>query len=301
MIPRRIPIERIDRTAGTMKSRMLPGSVFKGLYLALFINTTEAGTSTQTVREVCQMIDKLEITLDGSDTQVSIPMDFLLDLNTYEFGVSPDSTLVTTGPAQDQIVHLYLPFALLRAVVPKDTLLDTRKLSSAVINVHWNSGNTMTGVDTVNSGYLLINGAEYTNVARDVIFGRHEFSYSNGGLNKTGKIEFDLEVRGNNQYRRLWVYTYDSAGALSNDEIDNLLVRDRTFTHFDATEKEVQAMNKVNFNLSSVTTGLYVIDFPTDGMMTERINAMALDELVLEINSEVTDGTFRIVKEKVIA
>ena len=50
----------------------------------------------------------------------------------------------------------------------------------------------------------------------------------------------------------------------------------------------------------SVQTGLYVLDFTRDGKLTQRIDARNLSELIVDVNSLVSNGTMEIVKEKAI-
>lgn len=300
MIPRKMNIQRVGFTAGTMKTQALPMSVFSGLDLGLYMTATNDAAPTVTIDQLCQVISKIDLVLDGSDTQISIPFEMLYHLNKLENIVDPMYYIFPTASTLGtSYVHLHLPFELIRAINPKDTLLDTRKLSSAVIQVHFKSGTTM-GDATISSGYLTIAPSEYAGVDAAAVFGRHEFGYSVADLNKTGKIEINLEVKGRNQYRRLWLFVYATGAALSDTQIDNVKVRTRTFDLLNISGDQLKATNRRNFNQTANTTGLYIVDFPTHGMMSERVDATGLDELVLELNSLVTNGTVTVVKEKVI-
>jgi hypothetical protein len=239
------------------------------------------------------IIQKVELVANGQDTIVSVPGFHLYYASKRERGVAPLSTITSTAGR----MSLFLPMALIRAISPQDTLLDARGLSSLTLKVTW--GSDIAGTATASAATLEINTEEYSNVPVDSKFGRHEFGYDIVNLDAAAVKQFKLDVGSNNQYRRLWLYVLDGSDALANTEISKIGVKTRSFYYMNENSDVVQASNREDYNLAE-DAGVYVIDFPSGGMMSERLDARALSELILEVTSLVTDGTLYIVKEKVI-
>lgn len=289
-IPRKLEVEEVVFSASSMKTRELPLTVYKGLRLDL--NTIHSG-ATPTDWEVANLIQKIELVINGQDTVVSIPFFHLFFQNKKENGVAPFSSHTSTVSR----MSVTLPFALLRAIVPHDTLMDARRFSSLVLRVTWNTD--ILGTAAVTSATLKINTDEFSNVPQDAKFARHEYGYDIVNLDAVKAHQFKLDVGSNNQYRRLWLYVQDGSDALANTEISKIGVKTRSFYYLNENSDIVQAENNDAFNIVA-DAGVYVIDFPSGGQMSERLDARSLSELILEVTSLVSDGTLTIVKEKVI-
>jgi len=312
-IPRNLKVEQIDFVANSLRTRRLALSTFKDLLLEFYTSASLSGDII-TVDQYLKMIQKISVILNGQDTLVSVPFYFLYYMNYYEFSSIPP-TLITTSATDTKInkVVVLLPFALLRAVNPQDTLLDARRLTSCILEVQF--GAVITGMTNV-TGHLQIDTAEYASVAADQGFSRHEYGWEEIALDKVGIIETDLEVRSNNQYRRLWLFAWDgSTPAVRSDaEITNIEVKSRSFYYYDQEASSTQFRNALEFNLMNPAqlviggnqvayahaAGVYVIDLPTFGLMSQRADARALSEFVVRITSGVTDATLDIIKEKAI-
>jgi hypothetical protein len=287
---RKLEIESVAWAASTLKTREMPLTVYKGLRFDL--NTTHSG-ATPSIDELLAIIQKVELVANGQDTIVSVPGFHLYYASKRERGVAPLSTITSTAGR----MSLFLPMALIRAISPQDTLLDARGLSSLTLKVTWAAD--IAGTATASAASLEINTEEYSNVPVDSKFGRHEFGYDIVNLDAASVKQFKLDVGSNNQYRRLWLYVLDGSDALANTEISKIGVKTRSFYYMNENSDVVQASNREDYNLAE-DAGVYVIDFPSGGMMSERLDARALSELILEVTSLVTDGTLYIVKEKVI-
>lgn len=289
-INRKLEVESIAFSASAMKTRDLPLTVFKGLRFDL--NTVHSG-ATPTDWECLNLINKIELVIGGQDTIISIPFFHLFFQNKRENAVAPFSSHGATASR----MSLYLSHALLRAMAPHDTLLDARRFSSLVLRVHWNAD--ILGTAAITSANLEINTDEFSNVAQDAKFARHEFGYDIVNLDAIKSHNFKLDVGSNNQYRRLWLYVQDGSDALANTEISKIGIKTRSFYYMNENSDVVQARNNDNYNIAS-DAGVYVIDFPSGAQMSERLDARSLSELILEVTSLVADGTLTIVKEKVI-
>lgn len=299
-MPRSLEVERIDWSASALKPRTLPATVYKGLFLNLVLTTTNDGAAALTARQLAQAIAGLKITLAGQDVLVNIPGEFLYVLNNYDFSKSPPVTIdLVAGAGKVQKLSLYLPFALTRAVLPEDTLLDARKFSSVIIDIQWCSA-TGIGTDiTITSGYLEIQTDEYNQVPDAAAFARHEFGFTVENLTSTGTLNYKLDYAGNNQYKRLFLMTKNAAGADANTEINKAGVKVRSFYYLLNSGERIQNENEVRYAISPLT-GIYVLDFTRDGKMTQRLDARTLTELFLEVNCAVSGGLLHVLKEKAI-
>jgi len=296
------PIERIAWAASTMKPRKLPASVLRGLWLHIILTTTNTGGAALTAYDLAKAVNKFRIVLNGQDTKMRVPGYHLYMMNYYDFSHEPQSVLDTNvGTGKTQKLFLYLPEALVRAGIPIDTLLDGRssnKITSVHLEIDWAAAAIGTNV-TVTSGYVNIYPSKYTGVPVGVQIARHEWAHDLFTLSSTGEVDLKLAYGGDNEYRRLFIYAFDSSGDLDDDQFDNIKVKSGSFTWKDLKSEVVQAQNVFQFSIAN-KTGVYIIEFPTDGLMSERIDAKSLDEFVVTVNSLVTNGTVEIVSEKYI-
>jgi hypothetical protein len=297
--PRRLEVESITFSSGALRSRELPKTVYKGLWLKLSITHTNGVGPTITADSLMAVLSKINIVINGQDQLKSVPFRHIFYRNQYDFSIAPQSSLFTTNSVQGtSYVWAYLPFAMTRSLNPEDTVLDARKFQSLMLEANWGSS-IGTNVTSLDSGTLKIYTDEYSNVDENFAGGRHEENVVSRNLDATGSRTLELEVGSNNQYRRLWIYTRNSSAALSNVQIDNLIVKSRAFNYDNINADALQQFNAWEF-AQSPQTGLYVLDFTRDGKLTQRIDARNLSELIVDVNSLVSNGTMEIVKEKAI-
>ncbi len=300
--PRILPVESILFASGGLRPREMPKTVYKGLLCKVTINHTNGGTPVITADSFLAVLSKLNLTINGQDQLLSVPLRHWFYQNNYDFSRLASgnqiSLYTTASGTGNSIAYFYIPLGLTRALNPEDTILDSRGFKSLVLEANWGTS-IGTGVTSLNSGQLDIFPDEYSNV--DEAFGgaRHEMNVSSRNLDATGSRTLELETKSNNQYRRLWIYTRDSAGALSDSQIDNITVRSRSFNYVNVKADVLQRYNGWEF-AKDHQTGLYVVDFTRDGKMTQRVDARELSELIVEVNSLVSNGTIDVVKEKAI-
>jgi hypothetical protein len=241
-------------------------------------------------------------------------------MNCYEYAAAP-YFFFDHASAGDQYkkTSVILPFALLRAVNPQDTLLDARRLSSMILEVNFGNPAGLAEITSVDAGYVKINTGEYSNVGQDAQFARKEYGWDTIDFTSAGTLQHRLEVQSNNQYRRLWIFTWDDSTptARVNDAISNIKLRSRSFHFVDYENDYLQWRNLLEFNQvnpasvtydpvaadsynSSPITGLYVLDAPDYGLMSQRIDARELSELVLEVETENGTDSMEVIKEKAI-
>ena len=296
---RRLQIEKVDYSANTLRTRDIFKSVYKYLQLILKVTHTNGASPSITAESLCKLINKISLTINGQDTILSIPFYHLYYMNWYESQREPSKSLYTTASSQGtSTISLILPFAMMRAVRPNDTLLDLRKVSTAVLGVDWGTS-IGSGVSSIDSAELQIYTGEYSNVQEAEPLARHEMSHITTTISATGAKQIDLEVGANNQYKALWLYVRDSGGSLSDSVIDKIELESRGFHFVDVSAEAVKWDNALAFGMSP-QTGVYVIEAITDGELSKRLDARALHELILKLNSKVSSGSVEVVKEKAI-
>jgi len=307
MFKREAQIQRLDWAASQMVQRELPYTVLRGLFLKLILTTTNGAAAALTALQLASVISEVRVRINGSDTRKALSGEWLWIMNYNDFSKSPEASIDTgLGSGRTQSITLYLPAALTRAVRPSDTVLDLRKLppmnpvSTATLEVQF--GAAAIGTDmVVTSGYVNIQSVEYT--GKDLEGVRpwqaiHEFSHVLFPVSVTGVNRIMVETGGVNEYRRFFVATKNAAGAYSNDQISSIAVRAREYTWIETASDLIQDMNAQQFSISPLT-GVYIIDFCTDGLMSERLDAKGLGELTIEPNVLLAGGTIFLLKEKV--
>ncbi len=300
--PRLLPIEQILFASGSPRSRELPKTVYKGLLCKLTINHTNGASPVISVDSFLNVLPKLNLIINGQDQILSVPARHWFYQENYDFSRlaagNHQSLFTTVSSTGNSIVWFYVPISLTRSLNPEDTILDARGFKSLILEANWGTA-VGTGVTTLNSGQLDIFTDEYSNVDENFAGGRHEFNVTARNLDAVAARTLELETKSNNQYRRLFIYTRDSTGALSDTQIDNIIVRSRSFNYINMKADSLQRLNGFDFARDH-QTGLYVVDFTRDGKMTQRVDARELSEFIVEVNSLVSNGTIEVVKEKVI-
>uniref|UniRef100_A0A6H1Z5T4 Viral coat protein P2 C-terminal domain-containing protein n=2 Tax=viral metagenome TaxID=1070528 RepID=A0A6H1Z5T4_9ZZZZ len=302
----RKPVQRIDWAASAYAPRLLPLGLLRGVSLDMVLTTTNGIAAALTNYDLAKVIDRLTVKLSGQDDIYVMPGYHLNQMNYYDYTQACFSTIDTAaGAGKTQKICLWLPFALVRAAMAKDTLLDARNLdankrvTSIELGIDFAAAAIGTDV-TVTSGYINLNASLYDKVEAGFKTGRHEFSYIKADLSSVGEINVKLPYGGQNEYRRLFIYTFDNAGALSDTQVSQFQLQAGTYSWDKITHDQLKADNNNQFSLTP-DTGVYVLDLVTDGRMTERLFASNLtDELLLTVTSAVTNGTIEIVAEKVI-
>lgn len=301
---RRLALQPIQYTKNTLKTLDLPKTVYKGLFFKWTVNHDNGAAPTLAAGMLLDMIKKLSVVINGQDVLVSVPFIHLWFMPYLETSYAPIKSVNNTASTNGltSYVCAYLSFGLRRAVRPADTLLDARNVSTINIEAEFGELSSQAGDVTVQSATLDIFTEEYANVQPDAEFGRHEMSYISGNLDKTGVISVDLETGGDNQYRRLWIYTRGSNGLIDSTGtlLTNIGVKSRFFYYMNVKADMLRFSNSLEYAINEDTKGLYVVEFPSDGRMTERVDARNLSELVVELTSATTNSTYDIVKEKVI-
>ena len=303
MIPRSEEVQRLTWAASQMVTREMPYTVLKGLFLKLVILTTNGAAAALTALQLANVLSDIRVKINGSDTRVSITGEMLYLLNYYDFSKAPASVIDTAiGSSKTQSITLYLPFALTRSVRPEDSVLDLRKtqvtgVSTAYMEVTFPAAAIGTDM-TITSGYLYVQTKEYQGAGDKPYIAIHEMSYLQQALNQTGKNRIMLDVGGQNEYRRFLILCKNSSSAFSSVQIDKVTLKSRAFSWFDVDSELLRDANAQDYSITP-QAGVYLLETTTDGKMSERLDAKKLDELVIELDSLVTNGNAWVLKEKV--
>ena len=300
-LPRRLKTNSIPWVANETKSEELPHSVYRGLHLKLTVTTTNSSASGFTIDALLNLVNRLNLVIDGQDNFVVVNLRDVYYMNYYDFSMAPVSSIdATDGSGKISYVHLYIPHSLTRAAKPDDTMLDVRSVATYRAVVTWNGAASVpsSGV-TVTAATLSFNTDVYENVDALPEVGKHELSGLDYNLDQVGRLNLKVPYGGNHQYRRLFLFTRNSSSALSNVQIDDVIVKSNSFYYLDMEADRLQVQNARGHSIAA-QTGVYLIDFTRDGRMTQRLDARRLNELFVDVNSLVSNGTIRILMDKVI-
>lgn len=299
--PRRLRVPEIPWSASELRADKMPRTVYRGLHLRLRVVHTNATAVGLTIDNLLKLLPRVGIIIDGQDNVVQVSAHDLYYMNRYDYSIAPTSTIVTAdGAGQVSTVDLYLPFALTRAANPQDTLLDARAVTEIALELTWGTATVVaTSGVTVTAASVQVNTDEYTNVPADLKAGRHELTAIEFNLDRLGEIEVKLPTGSDHQYRRLFLYTRGGSNELSNAEIDNIAVSSRSFEYLNIQSDRLQAHGEREAAIASIA-GMYPINFLRDGLVVHRIDARQLPELILKLNSLVTDGKARVLMDKAI-
>jgi len=291
-------IEQIDWSASTLVSRDLPKTVYRNLRLYLSLTHTNTDSSA-TLLEVLDMVSKLELVINGQDNIQVMPLFHLYYQNLFDFSQAPLSSVhAAASGASTSYVSLIMPQIILRGARKNDTVLDARRFSSLVLNANWGAASGITDA-TVSAGYLGLDTDEYANVPDGFQLGRHEYAFETRNLDSVGDIQIKLDTGGNNVYYRIWIYTFNSSSVLADGLVTNIELGTRNVPVINQLTARLQADNMLKYSISK-QAGVYVLDLTTDGRMSECLNARNLSDVILTLTSTVTDGSVKIVYEKVI-
>lgn len=297
--PRLLPVEAITFAASVLRAREMPKTIYRSIWCKLLINHTNGASPAITIDSFLNVLSRVSLVINGQDVLIAATARHWYYENQYDVARTPTSSLFTTASSTgNSYIWFMIPLAMTRALEPEDGLLDARNFKSLVLEANFGSA-IGTGVTTLNSGTLYLYPDEYATENDEIKSARHEFNSVSRNLDATGERTIELEVGSNNQYRRLWIYTRDSAGVLSNAQIDNLIVQSRSFHYINAPADLLQQHNAFDYSRDP-QTGLYVVDFIRDGKLTQRADARMMGELTLKVNSLVSNGSIECVKEKAI-
>jgi hypothetical protein len=282
----------------------IPKTVYWGILLDINVTHTNSSGTVVVDQDTFGKYIDLQLSIDGDLIPVRINVRDLFYINKYLFKNNPKTSFFTTAStAGTSHMRLILPFSIIGGEVFEDGLLDTRGAGSVSLMMTTKSASVFgSNVSAIDSGVAYVQTLEYANVP--VIanqFARTEYAFVEHTLTSTGVVRYSLPYGGDQQYRGLLVQT-ETSSALSNSVLNTMRVTSRSFDYLNSRVDFIQQKNELETGHSS--TGNYFIDFTSGSghlerqKMTERLDARALTELFLEVDSAVSSGTVRVITIK---
>lgn len=262
------------------------------------------------------LIRRIEIVVDGKDTIKSLDFEFLKAFNQVMYGTAPSGSAMPVAVATDQNfnAHAILPFEMPRSIRPIDTLLDSKNLSTFQLIITWGDENSVYSALPAN--------ATLDPALTKLEIGAYE-SFGIGGrfsvfkqLNLTKDVaavtpDFQVILPVGNIYRAFFVkgINYGASpanvdpGTPSNAVIQNLKLQSGTEVFFNKKANELQDDNKRLFGIESWPAGYHVLEFATDGLLTESLDARGLSslDLVLDVLNPATTNRVKVYPMEVIS
>jgi len=265
-----------------VKSFDLPRNyAYSRLYMRLVLDISiVTAAATAYVQGAFKLIKRLEVVANGKDTIWSIDGTALSELTHILSGVSNAASAVPTGTGANQAMNsfVYIPFAMLRAVKPIDTLLNAFKYETLELRVTWGSETDMYSANaanvTVNSGNLTLHSFESIGNQGGMI--NKMFSIEKEVSSSTS--EFQMPLPSGNKYRGFLVRA-EVDGDPNNSIINSIELKNGTDVFRKVDWLSLRDINKTDYELESVTTGYAFLDFTPDGYLTESLDSHGMSDL----------------------
>lgn len=274
----------------TLDTPMPRNNIYRRLHIFLDGTLTTAVALTPTLDFPFNIIRRLEIVANGSDTIKSIDGPALaMGFQHQDYGTLPDRLLpAAVGAGQPWNGHLVVDFAMPKSIRPIDTLLDARKLSALELRITWGA---VANMDTAgNSSALVLNCNVYSEeaiaVGGDQNFSTYKQLFQERNLPTTTQ-EFQMLLPVGNVYRGFLLRTSSDVNldVPANGIINNVTLRSGQEVYFNWRDEIIQGWNKSLNSLEALRAGYYYIDLTTDGHMTEALNTRGFSslELILDV------------------
>ncbi len=293
-------------TLGTPETFVIPRNyAHRLLALRLAGSVTISGGSTSgTVKPqgIWHALSSLRVKRNGGDTLISIPGWLLYELNRVLLNTAPPLTNLASGDAQANTAvngTIIIPFENLRGLKEFDTLLKGAGLSSLDLLVDTVAISSMIqgGDRTVAVGTtaftLNVTTVEEVGV-NNFVFGdiRTQLAHKIGVTGASANFQIKPLPTGN-FYKGLLLYVED-AGLGSNAVLSNIKLKSGSESFIDVNGALLRDLNKQNFNLESLSNGVYYIDLMPDGSLNATLDVRpetGRETLELELNVAAPSGT----------
>lgn len=271
----------------TLDTPMPRNNIYRRVHLMLTGTVDTAAGFTTNADFPFNIIRRVEIVSNGSDTIKSIDGPGLRIFQQVNYGTLPD-TLVPTVVAAGQSYrgHLIIDFAMPRSVRPIDTLLDARKLSALELRITWGAVSNM-GTNLSNLSLTCdVYSEEAIALGGDQNFAVYKQLFQERNL-PTTTSEFQMLLPVGNVYRGFLVRTSSDANfdTPAGGIINNIILRSGQEVFFNWRDEQIQAWNKTLLSLENFQTGYHYFDLTSDGHMTEALNTRGFSslELILDV------------------
>jgi hypothetical protein len=268
---------------------------------ALTVTQTTAGTAKDS--NPAQLINRIEIVRDGSETIKSLDFEALHRLTQFRCGVRPRiDGLATTGAvtAEPVDVHARLFFAMSnRYYRPIDTMLDASRATTLHLHVTWGqlldifTSDFVGTVAATTVPTLKTSTYEMMNVPIDLKFNDFKEHVIQKQVT-AASTTFQVPIPVSNRFVGFMIVTRRN-GNPSDLILNSITLKSgtRVFAFVDALD--MQMINRIDYSLENyksttsaflenLTTGYYYLDLCPDGRLMEALNTAGLSSLEFELN-----------------
>lgn len=297
--PIRNKIEPISWASFVTKTRQIPKSVYRDLNCLLKLNMTFSSCTTFGIDDLIALIKNIDLTVNGSNTIFKNSLSYWYISNYLKNQGILAYSIDKTNGTRDVYFQFEIPFYLETGFKSEDTLLDIRDANTTVLKIDF-GGNPPTGA-IVNSGNVFINTDEYifTDAAALDEYSTKEVNTIMQPLLKTGKTRLDLPTGFDVNYFRIIIETFDSTGARSNNELNEIELSSGAMTYLQVEADRLRQDNLVKYAIAAIPTGVHVIDLVREGRMMQSLGTQGLSELTLFLDVKTAGGQANIYLEKI--
>lgn len=291
---------------GTKTLELPRNNIYRALKLRLTGTLTTTATAPVTKKSFTpfKLIKRIEIIANGKDTIKSIPFFMLRALNLLDFCVEPEMTdvgvAVSTG--YPFVASAILPFAFTQARTPIDGALDARRLETLSLQITWGSPADLYATPNaaaITVCQLAVETEEYIDSSPDfkAYLNKHT-QIQKEVISTTSELQERLPV--GQVYRRLMLVTMVD-DVLNGSVLNKVALKSGTFVFKDATGVMIRQQMKLENSITTLDTGVYLLNLLSDGMLTECINTKGMSsfELVLDVTKQTGTNMIHIFPEVV--
>lgn len=288
----------LDYSSGQITELELPRShYYQRLNLVVDydvdVNTVDSG---QVGNGILELVDRLEVTLNGNQTLKSTSFALSHIIDHYQYGTEPyhDSLDLSSATNQTGRIQTFVDFT----IAPGDlsAMLPSFRLSDLVLEVKWGSDSDIAGDVTVNSATMKVESTERlrksvaTSQTREgevldslMAFKEREKRQSIGSTGETV-----VELPRGNVYYAIPFQIHDS-GSPSESLVSGVEVaEDGVELHRSTDFDLLRATDKQQYNLEALAPGFAYVNFGLRGNLTDVVASQTLDQFDLTVD---TDGT----------
>jgi len=259
-----------------------------------------------------QVISRITVRRNGSDTLISIPGDRLHRLVHILNGARPAITGLSNGDAQTNTAVsgiIRIPFENVAGIRPFDTLLDASKAQTldliletqAVSNII-NGGDRTVAVGSTSFSVEVLSNEEVLSVAalkQNPVFGDIHISQVWQDDFTAANSKYQIKpINVGNRYKGLLLVIEDTDenGLLTSELVNNIKLASGQEVFIDAPGKALREEVKDRFGIDTLPEGYYYVDLMPDGRLNSTLDVRDGTgrntlEMELDLSAPGTTGT----------
>mgnify|MGYP005841120619 FL=1 len=273
------------------------------------VNVTTLGTPSLYSHAPAKWLKRIEVISDGRDTLKSINMQALVLKNFFNYSTYPRRTVPTLATGDNKFYQtVILPFNLPRAVREIDTLVNTARLSTFVLQATFGSKDS--GFSVAPSAYTLANTelevhiheAININVPKEKLnFSVYKEMTIEKEVTQT-QSEFQILLPVGNVYRGFLIEA-EVNGNPADNVINEIQIRSGTTVFYKGKWLSIREMNALKHKMETESfVGYAYIDFCPEGRMADALDASKLSmlEAIFDVTKQTGTNNIRIYPDELI-